>query len=118
MGTLSRLRSYIRSMRLSRALMLAAGVTVLVGGYLVSSSVGATAQSRDKMSVKDMASLTGTVEATRPFKAAQVYIRNVDKRMQYMVYTSAGKFRAVALLPGNYEITAQAKGSSPRFRSW
>ena len=110
MGTLSRLRSYIRSMRLSRALTLAAGVTVLVGAYLVSSSVGATAQSRDKMSVKDMASLTGTVEATRPFKAAQVYIRNVDKRMQYMVYTSAGKFRAVALLPGNYEITAQAKG--------
>jgi streptogramin lyase len=111
MGTLSILRSFNRSTRLSRALALAAGVTVLVGGYLLSSgTIGATAQSRDKTSVKDMASLTGTVEAPRPFKAAQVYVRNVDKRMSYMVYTSAGKFKAVALLPGNYEISAQAKG--------
>ena len=46
----------------------------------------------------------------KPFKAAQVYLRNVDKRMLYMVYTNAGKFRAVALLPGNYEISVQARG--------
>jgi streptogramin lyase len=39
-----------------------------------------------------------------------VFIRNVDKRMLYMVYTNAGKFRAVALLPGNYEINVQARG--------
>src|SRR5439155_17752066 len=56
------------------------------------------------------ASLSGTVEAAKPFKAAQVFIRNVDKRMLYMVYTNAGKFRAVALLPGNYEINVQARG--------
>ena len=109
MGTVSKLRSSTRSLRLGRALVLAAAATLLVGGYLVSGgSVGA--QSRDKASIRDMASLTGTVEAPGPFKAAQVYIRNVDKRMQYMVYTSAGKFKAVALLPGNYEISAQAKG--------
>src|SRR5262245_20313757 len=57
-----------------------------------------------------LASLSGTVESTKPFKAAQVYIRNVDKRILYMVYTNAGAFRAVALLPGNYEINVQAKG--------
>src|SRR5438093_13533489 len=56
------------------------------------------------------ASLSGTVTAAKPFKAAQVYIRNVDKRMLYMVYTNAGAFRAVALLPGNYEVNVQAKG--------
>jgi streptogramin lyase/mono/diheme cytochrome c family protein len=55
------------------------------------------------------ASLSGTVTAAKPFKAAQVYIRNVDKRMLYMVYTNAGAFRAVALLPGNYEVNVQAK---------
>src|SRR5262249_31687341 len=37
---------------------------------------------------------------------AQVFIRNTDKRMLYMVYTNAGKFRAVQLFPGNYEISA------------
>ena len=35
-----------------------------------------------------MASLSGTVESSKPFKAAQVYIKNVDKRIMYMVYTS------------------------------
>ena len=39
-----------------------------------------------------------------------MYIRNVDTRILYMVYTNAGKFRAVALLPGNYEINVQARG--------
>jgi streptogramin lyase/mono/diheme cytochrome c family protein len=60
--------------------------------------------------LQGLASLSGTVTAGKPFKAAQVYIRNVDKRMLYMVYTNAGAFRAVALLPGNYEINVQAKG--------
>src|SRR5439155_6948711 len=57
-----------------------------------------------------MATLTGTVESPKPFKAAQVYLRNIDRRMTYVVSTSAGKYRAVALLPGVYEITVDAKG--------
>jgi streptogramin lyase len=52
--------------------------------------------------------LTGNVESATPFKAAQVFIRNVDKHVLYMVYSSAGQFRAVALFPGNYEISASA----------
>ena len=54
-------------------------------------------------------SLSGTVASTTPFKAAQVFIRNVDKHILYMVYTSAGQFRAVALFPGNYEVSASTK---------
>jgi streptogramin lyase/cytochrome c5 len=57
-----------------------------------------------------MASLSGTVQASKPFKAAQVYIRNVDKRILYMVYTDAGRYRAVSLFPGNYEIRVITKG--------
>jgi virginiamycin B lyase len=57
-----------------------------------------------------MASLSGTVESAKPFKAAQVYIKNVDKRIMYMVYTSAGQFRAVQLFPGNYEVSVTLKG--------
>ncbi len=39
-----------------------------------------------------------------------MYIRNVDKRILYMVYTNAGQFRAVSLFPGNYEVNVVAKG--------
>jgi len=47
---------------------------------------------------------------TKPFKASQVYIKNVDKRIMYMVYTSGGQFRAVQLFPGNYEVSVTLKG--------
>src|SRR5258706_14287833 len=59
--------------------------------------------------VPGTASLTGTVESSTPNNAAQVFIRNTDKRMLYMVYTNAKRFRAVALFPGNYEISAATK---------
>ena len=49
-------------------------------------------------------------DSSKPFKAAQVYIRNVDKRILYMVFTNAGQFRAVSLFPGNYEISVASKG--------
>jgi hypothetical protein len=92
-------------------LMLAITVACVIAVYLMTAGVtGATAQGNKAASLQGMATLTGTVDASKPFKAAQVYIRNADKRMLYMVYTNAGKFRAVALLPGNYEINAQARG--------
>ena len=59
--------------------------------------------------VPGAASLSGTVESSAPYSAAQVFIRNTDKRMLYMVYTNAKRFRAVALFPGNYEISAATK---------
>ena len=62
-----------RSMRGRQALALAAVVAGVVAGYVASSSnTGAAAQSRDKVSLKDMPSVTGTVEAAEPFKARQV----------------------------------------------
>src|SRR5215510_1829542 len=59
--------------------------------------------------VPGTATLTGTVESSTPYTAAQVFIRNTDKRMLYMVYTNAKRFRAVALFPGNYEISAATR---------
>ncbi|MBI4471865.1 MAG: hypothetical protein HY646_04295 [Acidobacteria bacterium] len=57
-----------------------------------------------------MTSLSGTVDSAAPFKAAQVFIRNIDRRILYMVYTNAGQFRAVSLFPGNYEVRVSTKG--------
>src|SRR5262245_52906545 len=110
MDTLNALRSsQRRSMRGWYVLMLAIAVAGLVGYVVSSGSVRATAQGRQSGSLQGLASMTGLVDAAKPFKAAQVYIRNVDKKILYMVYTAGGKFKAVALLPGNYEVNVQAR---------
>jgi virginiamycin B lyase len=90
---------------------------VAMGGFAVGSlmiGVGgrssATLTAAQATSLSAMGNLSGTVTSSRPFKAGQVYIRNVDKRIMYMVYTNAGQFRSVALFPGNYEISVRAKG--------
>lgn len=59
--------------------------------------------------VPGTATLTGTVTAPQSFQAAQVYIRNVDRGIVYMVYTNGGNYRAVALFPGTYEVSASTK---------
>ena len=53
--------------------------------------------------------LSGTVTASQAFTAAQVYIRNVDLGIVYMVYTNQGRYRAVALFPGTYEVSVSTK---------
>jgi streptogramin lyase/cytochrome c5 len=94
----------------------AMGVIATVGvaaGYMMFGTGGGAVAAQKAPSgaaLPGMATVSGTVDAPKPFKAAQVYIRNADTRMQYMVYTNAGAFRAVALLPGNYEIGVQATG--------
>lgn len=60
----------------------------------------------------NMGSLSGTVAAPKPFKAAQVYAKNVDKNILYMVYTVGGRYRAMNLFPGNYEVSAEKRGFS------
>jgi virginiamycin B lyase len=72
----------------------------------------ATAQSAqaDKSELSGLASVSGAVTSYTPFKAAKVYFRNVDKRMQYMVYTAGGKYQAMYLIPGKYEMRVEAPG--------
>ena len=60
--------------------------------------------------LKALASVSGTVTAASPFQAAKVYLRNSDKRIQYMVYTAGGKYQAMHLFPGNYEMRVEARG--------
>jgi len=100
-------------MRLSRALLLVMAVMgSLAYGYAVvvtSGWLSGAPRVAEAAQLPGMATLSGTVQSTTPFKAAQVFIRNVDKRMLYMVYTNAGQFRATPLFPGNYEISASAK---------
>src|SRR5947207_9028230 len=82
---------------------------VLSAAMMVSKATVATPAAQGT-TIAGTAGLSGTVESTAPFKAAQVFLRNVDKRILYMVYTNAGQFRAVALFPGAYEVRAAGKG--------
>lgn len=59
-----------------------------------------------------MGSISGTVKAPKEFKAAKVYARNLDKNVVYMVYTEGGKYQAVNLFPGNYEVHVTKNGFS------
>jgi len=103
-----------RSATLRRATLLVAALAgSLVAAYVVvgvSHWATSTPSTVQAAALPGTATLSGTVESTSPYRAAQVMIRNLDKHILYMVYTSAGQFRAVALFPGNYEITVSSKG--------
>src|SRR5438876_4937496 len=93
--------------------LLPAIVVVLAVGYLAVGRGGwasAPVTTVQAPASRSMGTMSGTVNSSKPFKAGQVYIRNVDMRIMYMVFTNAGQFRAVSLFPGNYEISATAKG--------
>ena len=57
---------------------------MLAAGSVAYFSAGPVAPAQTN-AVRGTASLTGTVTSTMAFKAAQVYIRNTEKRMLYMV---------------------------------
>src|SRR5262249_53990536 len=90
---------------------------MLAAGLLVISFVGSLffMKAGDRASAADAtlpgtATLSGLVEAPAPFKAAQVHLMNVDKNILFMVYTSGGRYRAVNLFPGRYEVTVRKPG--------
>src|SRR5579862_6640518 len=51
-----------------------------------------------------LGSIFGTVSGPKEFKAAKVYAKNLDKNVTYMVFTEGGKYQAIDLFPGNYEV--------------
>ena len=66
--------------------------------------------------IPGLANVSGTVQSPSPFTAARVYLRNVDRQILYMVYTARGRYRAVALLPGDYEVGVSAEGFASDLR--
>src|SRR6185436_12523109 len=86
-------------------------LVALLALNLFSSPRDAAAQSAGgKAELSGLASVSGTVTSVQPFQAAKVYFRNTDQRMQYMVYTAGGKYQAMYLLPGKYEMRVEARG--------
>ena len=71
---------------------------------------GAASKAGKVDDLSGLASVSGKVDSPQAFKAAKVYFRNSDKRVLYMVYTSAGRYQVMHLAPGSYEVSVQAKG--------
>jgi virginiamycin B lyase len=67
---------------------------------------GAQAQS----TIPGTGAVTGTVTATKPFTAAQVYLRNAEKGVTFMVYTAGGNYQAINLYPGVYDVHVARRG--------
>src|SRR6202521_5570659 len=59
-----------------------------------------------------LGSISGTVKAPKEFKSAKVYFKNLDKNVVYMVFTEDGRYQAVDLFPGNYEVSVTKNGFS------
>ncbi|MBM3778848.1 MAG: hypothetical protein FJW23_11540 [Acidimicrobiia bacterium] len=91
-----------------------AGLLLVTAAIVFVASVGTgslAARGQRDSPLAGMATLTGTIRSATPFQAAQVYIYNPERRMLYMVYTNAGRYRAVAILPGTYEVSVTAAGN-------
>src|SRR5436309_3679231 len=98
-------------MRQRRTIILAAVVLSLGIAFAYGArSFTATAGAAENGLVPGTASVSGTVEAAAPFKAAQVHLLNTDKNVLFMVYTSGGRYRAVNLFPGRYEVSVRKAG--------
>jgi hypothetical protein len=95
---------------LTVAAAVAALFAMVCGALLPERNALAQSAQADKSELAGLASVSGTVTSSVPFKAAKVYFRNVEKRMQYMVYTAGGKYQAMHLLPGKYEMRVAAQG--------
>jgi virginiamycin B lyase len=54
--------------------------------------------------------ISGAVSADGSFQAAKVYLMNTEKNILHMVYTNGGKYRALHLFPGRYEVTVRKAG--------
>src|SRR5262249_37653622 len=90
--------------------LLAGALVFQMSGFAAPEGTSPPQRAAGASGLTGMATMTGSVTAGKPFKAAQVYIRNTDKRILYMVYTNAGRFRALGLFPGNYEVSVTARG--------
>jgi streptogramin lyase/mono/diheme cytochrome c family protein len=79
-------------------------VLLALGGAIAAGS--AHAQS----TIANTGAVTGTVTAGKPFTAAQVYLRNAEKGVTFMVYTAGGKYQAINLYPGVYDVSVARRG--------
>jgi len=68
------------------------------------------AATADAKPIAGTASLSGAVQAPAAFQAAQVHLMNTDRNVLFMVWTRGGRYQALNLFPGRYEVTVKKAG--------
>jgi virginiamycin B lyase len=89
---------------------LAGALVTLFCAFFTAQNSSAQSAPSTSADLSGLATVSGSVTSAVPFQAAKVHFRNVEKRMQYTVYTAAGKYNAMYLLPGDYEMRVEARG--------
>lgn len=54
--------------------------------------------------------LSGRISAPAPFVAAKVFAHLAGRNISYVVFTQAGRYEAVNLMPGTYEVWVEKPG--------
>src|SRR2546422_11183242 len=86
----------------SRQRYLLVTVVILLGlGCVYGSTALAPARAADGDTLPGTATLTGVVNAPKPFKAAPGHLMNVDKNGLFTGYTHGGRYRAGNLFSRN-----------------
>lgn len=87
-----------------------AGRSARCRGWIAAVALFACAGQVQAAPIAGTASVSGKVTAPKPFVGAQVHLMNTDKNVLFMVYTSGGRYNAVNLFPGSYEVTVVKRG--------
>ena len=77
-------------------------------GPLILLGLAACAQSDRVTGLEGYGQLSGTVTGSEPGVLPVVYAYNMDKDVAYTVFVVDGKYRAVNLIPGPYDVTIRA----------
>ena len=85
-------------------------IAVILLGSILKGNAGTVEQSKELGLVPGTGALIGSVKAPKPFQAARIYALNLDKNVLFMVYTAEGRYRAINLFPGKYEVRVEKKG--------
>ena len=81
-------------------------IKVLLGAMIGAFGILALPVQADLLS--GYSQLSGTVTGSEPGVLPVVYAYNNDKDVGYTVYVIDGKYRAVNLIPGSYDVTIRS----------
>src|SRR4051812_35533293 len=97
-------------MKHTQSQWLATALAFVCAAFLATINGAALSAASTQSDLSGLASVSGSVTSSEPFQAARVYLRNTEKRIQYMVYTAGGKYTAMHLFPGAYEMRVEGRG--------
>jgi virginiamycin B lyase len=82
-------------------------------GLFAAVIVAAAVAAAEAAQLPGLGRASGTVRADAPVVAAQVDLHHVEKNVIYTVFTQQGRWRAVNLFPGAYDVTVTKAGFAP-----